>query len=231
MGMVAIFDMYYQYQEIYNNPELDDDYSKSVRDLLKKLKEYFNSYRWVKNEIERSLWQQAGKGINISVLAARYDVNPNTLRSYASRVNHRLNATFFGESNLSAVIDSYDSELIEIVCNRVNYENEGYDFWRTFPFADKLNEIRNNAYCFGEAVCTSEDIKAVIRLLVVYDRRFFDSMLYGLNPVAISKVIDDMTADSTSETFEYYCKLKNLLFAGRNPILNKMCKKIEDNCT
>ena len=175
------------------------------------------------------MWQQAGKGISISVLSARYDCNPNTLRSYASRVNNRINTLFFGESNLSAVIDSYDSELIEIVHNRIKYENEAFDFWSMFPFADKLDMIRNNAYYSGDDSYTSEDIKAVIRLLVVYDKRFFDSMLYSLNPVAISKVIDDLSADMPTETFEYYCKLKELLFAGRNPILDKMCKKIEES--
>jgi len=182
-------------------------YSIEYTKLISELGAYFKSMKWARNDKERSVYLRTGRGLKTAEIAESLGINPNTYRSMVSTLSKRLrNLLFDGESMSIAILEAKEDKVVALR-KHVEYLATSFDFYSMY--ADyELNLIQKYSEATGVvSEPTEEEMFTALYVLTLISKQTIDHRLSILNPLALQRVIEELTSNEYSVWKKYYQNL------------------------
>lgn len=192
-------------------------YSAEYARLMTELGSYFKSMKWARNDKEKAVYLRTGRGMKTVEIAESMGVNPNTYRSLVSTLSKRLRNLLFGGESMAVAILGADEKKIISLRHHIEYLATSFDFYGMY--ADyEMNLIQKYSESKGVAQEPSEEeMFTALYTLTLLSKQTIDYRLSTLNPLALQRVIEELTSDEYSVWKKYYQKLG----VGTKPTVSK----------
>ena len=89
-----------------------DLYGDIPKEFVKKLEQYFNSYVWARDKIDRSLYLRAGQHLSIPDIADATRRKVSTLKGRVQQLSHKICDKLFDGSPLNTDLLSKDNQTL-----------------------------------------------------------------------------------------------------------------------
>lgn len=190
-------------EDAQGTPVYGDDYVK----VMSMLNDYFKSMKWAKNEKEKAIYLRTGRGMKTAEIAESLGINPNTYRSMVSTLSKRLRNLLFGGEAMSDAILTADVKKIKALRQHIENIILSFDFYSMYS-DHELNLIQKYSEVQGVAAePTEEEMFTALYVLTLISKRTIDFRLSSLNPLALQKVIEELTSKEYSVWKKYYQSL------------------------
>ena len=191
----------------------DEDYVK----LLEVIDSYFRSFKWAKNDKEKAIYLRSGKGLKTSTIANALGVNPNTYRSLVSTVSKRLRDLLFDGEDISIAILSADKDKVVALRKHIEFLLLSFDFYSMYSSHELELIQRCSEQRGGFAEPTERELFDALMVLVMISNRTIEYRLQCLNPLALKRVVDELTSGQYSVWVKYY----DILGVGSKPVASE----------
>lgn len=196
-------------QTVLDNSTIDNDFAYDIEyvKLIQVIEDYFSSFKWVREGKEKAVYLRSGKGLRTSTIADMLNMNHSTYRSMVSKLSMRLRNLLFNGEDMSTAILSASKEKVIATRKHIEYLLLAFDFY-SFYSDDALALIQKYSKVEGEtSEPTEEEMFSALLVLAYTSNRTIEYRLKSLNPLALKKVISELTSDEYNVWVKYYQEL------------------------